>query len=149
MPLAAPADVHAHAAQSRAEVAIVRIINNQRAMRGIPRLFLNEALSGAARSHSADMLRRDAIGHASGDGTDSAARIRRAVGARTSGETVAFSSAGAGSSARRIVGMWRRSPAHWGVLMDRRFRRIGLGRVQGKLGGFRGVAVTADLAGWR
>ena len=146
MPLAAPADVHATAAADRAELAIVRIVNRARARRGRAPLGLSGPLLTIARNHSIDMLRHDAFGHLASDGSSPATRIRRATGARTSGETVAFASRGSGSGARTIVGMWRRSPGHWTVLMDPRFRSIGIGRVRGRLGSFPGVAVTADLA---
>lgn len=149
MPLATPADVQAHASANRAEVAIVRVLNRERRKRGIPGLRLSPRLAAVARNHTLDQLRSDRLNHTSSDGTPSNVRIRRVVRARTSGETIAFVSRGAGSGARTIVRMWLRSPAHASVLLSRSFRSIGIGRARGRLGQASGVVVTANLTSRR
>ena len=152
MPLATPADVQAHASANKAnkaEVAIVRVLNRERRRRGIPGLRLSPRLAGVARNHTLDQLRTDRLNHTSSDGTPSDVRIRRAVRARANGETIAFSSRGAGSGARTIVRMWLRSPAHASVLLSRSFRRVGIGRAKGRLGSSPGVVVTANLTSRR
>ena len=139
MPLAAPVDVPAHAAATRAERAIVRRLNAERARYGLPRLRLSGALTRKAQRHSWECLRYDSMSHTSG-------RITRA---RASGETLAWSQRGAGSGARSIVNMWLRSSAHRAIVLNGKFRRVGIGRVRGKLGSSSGVMVTADFASAR
>jgi uncharacterized protein YkwD len=139
MPLAAPVDVPAYAAANRAERAIVRLVNAERARYGLPRVRLSGALTRAAQRHSWDCLRYDSLSHTTG-------RITRA---RASGEALAWSQRGAGSGASSIVNMWMRSSAHRAIVLNGKFRRIGVGRVRGKLGPTPGVMVTADFASAR
>ena len=149
MPLAAPVDVPAHAAASRAESAIVRLLNNERARYGLPGLRLSSALTRSAEQHSWDCLRHDWISHISSDGTAPGRRIARVTAARASGETMAWSQRGAGSGARSIVRMWMGSAAHRSIVLSPKFRRVGVGRIRGKLGASAGVMVTADFASAR
>ena len=138
MPLATPADVPAYAAANRAERAIVRLVNAERARYGLPRVRLSGALTRSAQRHSWQCLRSDSMSH-------SASHVR----ARATGEVLAWSQRGAGSGARSIVQMWMRSSAHRAIVLNGRFRRIGVGRVRGKLGPTSGVMVTADFASAR
>ena len=139
MPLAAPVDVPAYAAANRAERAIVRLVNAERARYGLPRVRLSAALTRAAQAHSWNCLRYDSLSHTSG-------RITRA---RSSGEALAWSQRGAGSRARSVVNMWMRSAPHRAIVLNGKFRRIGVGRVRGRLGPTAGVMVTADFASSR
>lgn len=149
MPLATPADIHAHASAQRAETAIVREVNRERRRRGLRRLRTSPRLAWVARDQTLDQLRFDRLDHASSDGTSPSARIHRVVRARASGETIAFASVGAGSGAPAIVRLWMSSPPHAAVLLSPRFGRIGIGRARGRLGSTPGVVVTADLASAR
>jgi uncharacterized protein YkwD len=149
MPLATPVDVPAHAAGSRAENAIVRLVNVERRRYGLRRLRVSSALTRSAEQHSWDCLRHDWISHVSSDGTGPDRRIARVTAARASGETMAWSQRGAGSGARSIVRMWMRSSAHRAVVLSPKFRRVGVGRIRGKLGATAGVMVTADFASAR
>jgi hypothetical protein len=45
--------------------------------------------------------------------------------------------------------MWLASPPHRAILLDPRFRRIGIARRWGRLGGAKQAVVTADLASRR
>jgi uncharacterized protein YkwD len=136
MPLAAPVDVPAYTAANRAERAIVRLVNAERARYGLPRLRLSSGLTRTAQRHSWNCLRYDSLSHSSG----------RVSSARASGETLAWSQRGAGSGARSIVSMWMNSSAHRAIVLNGKFRRVGVGRVRGKLGPTPGVMVTADFA---
>jgi uncharacterized protein YkwD len=75
-----------------------------------------------------------------------AQRVRRYVGFRRIGETIAWTSR---CSARQVVRMWLNSPGHRAVLLSRGFRRVGIGRRTGRLGSRRACLVTADFASRR
>jgi uncharacterized protein YkwD len=113
------------------ELAVVRAINTVRATNGMPPLRIGRALTRAARSHSADMVRRDSF----------VLRLRRfGVQAPYVGENLA--SGTRPLSAVEIVRMWIESPPHRRNLLDRSFRRIGVGVAGGST-----RLVTADFAG--
>jgi uncharacterized protein YkwD len=139
MPLADQVDAPAYTAANRAERAIVRLVNAERARYGLPRLRLSSALTRAAKRHSWDCLRYDSLSHTAG----------RVSSARSSGEALAWSQRGAGSGAQSIVRMWMSSSAHRAIVLNGKFRRIGVGRAHGKLGQTSGVMVTADFASAR
>ncbi|SRR6266511_24035 len=118
------------------EYAIVRAINSVRTANGIPPLRPGPALTRAARAHSRDMARRGYFDHGA-----FVQRLRR-FGVRASylGENLAYGTGGL--SAGAVVRMWLESPPHRQNMLDRGFRRIGVG-----LAGGSRVLVTADFAG--
>jgi uncharacterized protein YkwD len=118
------------------EIAIVRVMNSVRAANGVPPLRIGRALSRAARSHSVDMVRRGYFDHG-----PFVQRLRRfGVRAPYVGENLA--SGTTPLSAAAIVQMWIASPPHRQNLLDRSFRRIGVG-----VAGSSTRLVTADFAG--
>ena len=118
------------------EVAVVRVINTFRRANGAPALRIGPALTRAARSHSADMVRRGYFDHG-----PFVQRLRRfGVRAPYVGENLASGTKPLGAGA--IVQMWIASPPHRQNLLDRGFRRIGVG-----LAGGTTRLVTADFAG--
>lgn len=124
------------AAPSPGELAIVRAMNAVRASNGVPPLRIGRALTRAARAHSLDMARRGYFDHG-----PFVRRLRR-FGVRASylGENLA-----AGSqplTAAEVVRMWVASPPHRQNLLDRGFRRVGVGEAGGST-----RLVTADFAG--
>jgi uncharacterized protein YkwD len=123
------------------ERAVVRAINRARSRHGLKRLYAGRRLARAADLHTRTMLASNVFAHGA-----FAQRVRRFVRYRSIGETLAMSSR---CGARRIVGMWLRSPGHRAVLLSRRFRRVGIGRRQGRLGARRACVVTADFASRR
>ena len=98
--------------------------------------MVGPALSRAAQSHSADMARRGYFDHGA-----FATRLRSfGVRAPYVGENLA-----AGSrplTPATIVRMWIQSPPHRENLLDRGFRRIGVGEAGGSM-----RLVTADFSG--
>jgi uncharacterized protein YkwD len=124
------------ASATPSELAVVRVMNSVRASNGVPPLRIGRALTRAARSHSADMVRRNYFDHG--------AFVRRlrsfGVGARYVGENLA--SGTLPLPAAEIVHMWIASPPHRQNLLDRGFRRVGVGEA----GGLNRL-VTADFAG--
>nr|MBA2385882.1 hypothetical protein [Acidimicrobiia bacterium] len=108
------------------ERTVVRVINRARARHGLQRLRAERRLAGAADLHSRQMLAADSFAH--GSFTE---RVRRFVGYRRIGETIAMT---ARCSAHRVVRMWLASPGHRAVLLSRSFGRVGVGRRVGRLG---------------
>jgi uncharacterized protein YkwD len=118
------------------ELAVVRVMNSVRQTNGVPPLRVGRALTRAARSHSADMARRGYFDHGA------FVRRLRSFGVRASyvGENLASGSQPL--SATAIVQMWIASPPHRQNLLDRGFRRVGVGEA-----GSSTRLVTADFAG--
>jgi uncharacterized protein YkwD len=122
---------------SAQELAILRAVNRIRATHGRRPLGLGPALHRAARSHSVDMARRGYFDHG-----PFVQRLRRfGVRSQVVGENIAYASE-PGFSASVVLQMWMTSPPHRAVLLDRGFRRIGVG-----VAGAATRLVTADFAG--
>jgi uncharacterized protein YkwD len=118
------------------ELEVVRVVNTFRATNGLPPLRVGRALTRAARSHSVDMVRRGYFDHG-----PFVQRLRRfGVRAAYVGENLA--SGTTPLSAGEIVRMWIASPPHRQNLLDRGFRRIGVG-----VAGSSTRLITADFAG--
>ncbi len=135
-------------ALDHAEIALVRTINTERARRGLRILRPSRKLSRAADRHTRDMLRRGALDHTSRDGTVFTSRLRAVVSWTRLGEVLAWTPHG-NTGARTVVQLWLASPPHRAQLLERRYRRIGVGRRKGWMQGTRGVAFTVDLASRR
>ncbi len=140
---AAPAPAVAARHHDRVERAVIHRINAVRAANGLPGVRPWTALRHAAEEHSRDMARANFFDHPSSDGTPFGVRLRRYVGSRFVGETLAALSGG--GIAARVVSMWMNSPPHRAILLEGRFRRIGVARHHGGLG----TLFTADFAGRR
>ena len=141
--LACAAPAGAAARHDRVERSVIRHINAIRTANGLPHVRPWHALRHAAEEHSRDMARANFFDHPSSDGTPFAVRVRRYVGSRPIGETLAALTGG--GQAARVVQMWMNSPPHRAILLERAFRRIGLARHRS---GF-GMLFTADFAGHR
>ena len=130
-------------ATNREEARLAGLINGFRVAHGLPPLRVGPRLHAAARRHSQDMLRRGYFAHG-----DLESRLR-AFGVRASivGENIAWGNGPYGAP-RGILHTWTTSPGHRANLLERRFRRIGLGIVVGTFAGYpRTRVVTADFAG--
>jgi uncharacterized protein YkwD len=127
------------------ERAIVRAINRQRAKHGLSHLKSNRRLARAADYHSWEMLDADYFAHESRDGGSFAERVRRYADHRAIGETLAMLGGCGPKAARRVVRMWMNSPGHRAILLSSSFKKVGLGRRTGDLGGSRACLVTADF----
>jgi uncharacterized protein YkwD len=143
--LAAPAS----SAQGADKVAaVIREINAQRAANGLPPVRRDHSLAALARSHSAHMV---ACRHFSHD--DFGKRIRHSSWARrhatwAAAETLAWGTGRRGTPAG-IVAAWMQSPKHRRIVLDPRFRVVGVGQVKGvPVSGARGPngrTYTADF----
>ncbi len=127
------------------ERAIVRSINHQRARYGLAKLHTSARLARAADFHSWEMLDADYFAHESRDGGGFADRVRRYARHQALGETLAMLGGCGRHSARQVVRMWMNSPGHRAVLLSSSYRRVGIGKRVGNLGGGKRCVVTADF----
>ncbi len=106
---------------------VARLINNERAARGLPPLSLDPLLSNAAQQHSDDLAAHNIFSHTGSDGRGFWERIV------ASGYPVAFGgevvAAGYGSAADVVTG-WMGSPAHQHILLLPDVAQIGVGHAQ-------------------
>lgn len=128
---AAPAKVGRAAVEraARCELNVVRRSHGLRPLRQ------NRLLSGAARRHSRDMVRRKYFAHNSLSGASFVQRIRRGGYLSSAshwklGETLAWGSGGL-ASAHEIVQAWMDSPPHRHVILQPGYREVGVGVVLG------------------
>jgi uncharacterized protein YkwD len=128
---------------SRAAASLLREMNTVRTARHLAPLRADATLQRAARSHSADMLRRKYFAHG-----DFGLRMRRFhVAGSFAGENLAWG-VGARAAAKTIVAEWLASPEHRANLLRPGFRRVGLATLVGSFSGHAGATVvTADFAG--
>ena len=132
------------------ERAIIRGINAQRARYGLAPVRASQRLSRAADYHSWEMLAANYFAHSSANGGPFDARIRRFANPHSLGETLAMLGGTCGrGSAGRIVTMWMNSSGHRAILLSGRYRRVGIARRTGNLGGRKACVVTADFASKR
>jgi uncharacterized protein YkwD len=125
--------------------AIRCLVNAQRAAHGLRGLRASRQLRIAAEDHGSDMVSHRFFAHVSplaGAITDrarSAGYLSRATDGYVLGEDIAWGE-GDLSTPAAIVTAWMNSPAHRAVILDRDFRDVGVGVVEG-------VPVESALAG--
>ncbi len=117
------------------EKQLVAAINKQRAKYDLAAVRVNAKLIDSARAHSADMAVRKYFEHDSPDGETWSSRIVRYGYTREgcsywrAGENIYYGS-GLYSSPYVAVTAWMGSKAHRAVILNRRFRDIGVGAVK-------------------
>jgi uncharacterized protein YkwD len=123
------------------EERTLRLHNRARESRGIRPLCVHPALTRAARSHSADMIRKDRLWHG-----NVGRRLKRfGYHWRTYGENIALGSGSRGSP-KSIFRNWMKSRGHRSNILNRRFREIGIGVDTGTFKGTKGVTMyTVDF----
>jgi uncharacterized protein YkwD len=116
-----------------ASQSIICLVNAERTARGLRTLRRNGRLSAASLGHAKDMVRRRYFAHDTPSGVSMLDRLRRARYVRmtqafTVGENLAW---GAGSRAAptSLVDAWMASPGHRAVILQPRYREIGIGMV--------------------
>jgi uncharacterized protein YkwD len=122
------------AASARSSSSVLRAMNSVRAQYHLPALHRSRALARAASDHSSAMARSGVLTHGA-----FAERLSHYVHSRFVGETLAWTSR---CSGRTIVRMWLNSPPHREILLQRGFRRAGVGISRASHYCF----VTADFA---
>jgi uncharacterized protein YkwD len=128
---------------SPTEHAFLHAINDTRAEHGIPQVSIDATLVRAARFHSADMVQRGYFAH------DLFSRRLQSfgVGIGVVGEDLGWDSH-LEIAVPELIELWLESPKHRRVLLDPRYRLVGLGVVKGPFRGYRqAIVVTADFYG--
>jgi|GEM_PF-492358 len=132
---------------TNAEREVVRLINEERAERGLPALRVRTSLCRAADLHSRDMVVNDFFSHRSSNGQTVGPRLRR-YGYSTSGclswrvgENIAWGT-WAYRTPEMVVRLWMNSPPHRRAILDPAFWDIGVGRRSGTFCGRRNAVLT-------
>ncbi len=122
------------------QAEVLRLVNAERAERGLRAVRADAALQRAATGHARDMLARDYFSHNSLNGDTCADRARRA-GYRTAGyrswsisEVLAWGEGWKGSP-EAVVDGWMHSSYHRSVILGRSWRDVGVACVQGSFRG--------------
>ena len=128
-------------------------INAVRRSHGLKAVRPSPALGRAAVFHASSMARFGYFGHTSRDGTTFGARLARYYPAGrfaswAAGETLLWSSPDV--TPERAVSLWLASPKHRRILLDPRWREVGLQAVHvdaapGIFGGLELTMVVADF----
>ena len=128
--------------------AVSCLVAQIRADRGLAPLSRSAALEAAAERHGADMVARRYFAHVSPTGGTLDKRARRA-GYLTGPCWVLGEDLGSAppsvASAQAVVDAWMDSPSHRAVILDRRFRELGIGIVGGAAPGGAGATFVLEL----
>lgn len=124
---------------------LLLLVNQKRAVNGLPPLVLNEKLSSAAVNKAKDMFAKNYWAHNSPDGKTS-----WWVFIKSSGYNYAY----AGENLARgfdntdsLVNAWMESPLHRANLLSQNYRDVGFAIEEGKLSGEDTVLVVQELGG--
>ncbi len=127
------------AAQDRFEAEVLTLTNKARSrsrkcgstrMKAVKAVRWNATLARTANAHSADMATKNYFSHYDKAGRSPFKRIRAAgYNYRAAGENIA---AGRSlSSPQAVVRAWLKSPGHCKVIMNGKYKELGIGRVEG------------------
>ncbi len=118
----------ASASAAPATDSFVAKVNEARTAHGLVKVKLSTSLNESSRGYARWMLRQSYFGHLS--------RIRASHRFGLRGEVLARMR-GADPTAAQIVRAWVNSPAHRAVLLNPRYRYVGVGLAQGRSAGRR------------
>ena len=120
--------------RGQASDAVLCLVNDTRAARGLAPVRVSRLLNRSAEAHSRDMVARQFFSHVSPGGMDARQRILRAGYVPKQGgplgETIAWGTEGYDTPAQ-LVRTLMSSTGHRRVLLDRRYRDVGVGFVLG------------------
>jgi len=139
---------------TKPEKQLLALVNHVRATHNLPKLTIATCLERASRSHSREMVRRDYFSHNSYNGETFSHRLIRfgfsTSGCRswTAGEDIAYGY-GTGGTAKAVFRAWMHSAPHRAVILDKRLRRVGVGRAKGTYKGIPDVIFSTLDCGAR
>ncbi len=111
---------------------VIRLTNEKRAEAGVPPVTFNQQLSDAALEKGHHMIDHDYWAHVAPDGTDPwHFFINHGYKYRYAGENLARDF----SSPSSAVDAWMASPSHRENMLSNKYKEIGIGVVEGDLGG--------------
>jgi len=149
--ISVPALAAAAPAAPERGAAIVELLNDARAERGLPPLRFSRRLARSALVHSRDMVANHYFAHDSRSGARFSARIARTGWMRGRGrwrvgETLAWG-VGRHATPASVVKAWLRSPSHRRIVLSPSFSLVGPGIVPGTpfRGASAGRTYTADF----
>jgi uncharacterized protein YkwD len=128
-----------------AEQDLVARINAFRAARSLPTLTVSDTLTAAAKWMSVDMGARNYFAHTSLDGRSPTQRMADA-GYPAAGTWTGEDLAAGYTTPADVLNGWINSPAHYAVLINPKYRAIGVGRGYAS-GSTYGWYWTADFGG--
>ena len=124
------------------QVAILRLLNVERAHHGLPPMLYDAELARTARAQSAAMIAGNYFDHRGFE------RRLESIHRQERGEIISWGSPGYRSAAQIVTG-WVLSPPHEAIILTRQFVRAGVGtQITDRLyQGFRGdVVATVDVS---
>ena len=140
----------AAALQKNARI-LIALINKARMRRGLAALRVQHNLAKAAHLHSRQMVAHNFFSHSSPNGQDYGTRIARCGYSRSGykvwrvGEVLAWGK-GVYGVPQIVLRRWMSSSVHRAVILDRKWREVGVGLVKGKFCGLHGVYLyTVDF----
>ncbi len=108
----------------RIQKRVLKLVNQQRSLKGQRPLVLDDRLNRAAQAHAENMAKRDFFDHQAPDGSQVADRaVRAGYPWRLIGENLAAGH----SSERGVVNGWMISPAHRDNMLAPDFTELGVG----------------------
>jgi len=126
--------------------ALVRELNHARAWYALPPVRDDARMDGGARAHSRAMAASGSVTHGSWSGRVAAASRR----ASSIGEVLGWLAPGdPRGEAAWLVRAWLNSPVHRPIVLGASFRRVGIGRTTGTIGGELSAVYTVDFASAR
>jgi uncharacterized protein YkwD len=137
----------------QAQDAVLCLINQQRARRGLRSLRASAPLTQAAFAHSADMVARQYFAHVSLEGETVRQRVLRTGYFAGNGGGAVEEALACGwmrlATPKSLVTMLMRSSAHQAILLNRGLRDVGIGLALGgpqNVGSSGGATLTLNLA---
>lgn len=122
---------------------MLRELNHARAVYGLASVRGDARMDGGARTHSRTMAARGYVAHGSWTGRVAAASRH----ARSVGEVLGWlAPTSPRGEAAWLVRSWLGSPSHRPVVLGASFRRVGIGRATGWIGGQSAAIYTVDFA---
>ncbi len=122
-----------------AEEKMLRLVNEERVLQGLPELVMDETIREVARQHSVDMFQRGYIGHVDPDGATPFGRMQEGgVSFIVAGENLAL----APTVSIAHQGLMD-SPGHRENILSPNYSRIGIGAARG---GRYGIMFTQKFA---
>jgi uncharacterized protein YkwD len=132
-----------------ARAALLCAIDAERTARSLPAVRQSGQLTRAAQGHAANMVGRHFFAHVSPDGSTLADRVAVTGYMRHRrtwelGEAIAWAEQPLDTAAS-LVQAWLASPPHRAILLDRRYREVGIGVAPGLTDGSGRAGATAVL----
>jgi Cysteine-rich secretory protein family len=122
-------------------------INQMRADNGLPPLTVDSSLASVARDRAEDMAAKGYFSHVPPDGCDYRCLFQKNnISMAWGGEVIAWNNYPLDQTVDVTMKMWLDSPAHFGVITNRCFTRMGTGAAIATDGRIYHVAVFEGLA---